>query len=274
MKKTLIKSDTDQALQKSNIHQQWEKTYQTDSNHIFFNYVFDYLDKKIRKAKGNAKVVVLDAGCGTGGHSVSLLDREYSVTAIDLSEYVIKNTSSRLKRHKKHHNITFKQDDITKLTFDDNSFDCVLCWGVLMHVPDIEKAISELSRVLKPEGILIVGEANMHSLQSIIKRCFNLIFKQKNTDINKTPFGIEKWQASPQGGLLTRQSNINHLKKELGNNNLIVEDHVAGQFTELFIKFSNKRVQTAIHFFNRIWFLYVKSPRLAFGNLILSRKKS
>ena len=42
--------------------------------------------------------------------------------------------------------------DITNITFDDNTFDVVICNHVLEHIPDDTKAMSELYRVLKPGG--------------------------------------------------------------------------------------------------------------------------
>ncbi|MBQ7453649.1 MAG: methyltransferase domain-containing protein [Selenomonadaceae bacterium] len=50
-----------------------------------------------------------------------------------------------------------KQVDITDITFDDNSFDLIMCTHVLEHIPDDKKAMSELYRVLKPGGIAFLN---------------------------------------------------------------------------------------------------------------------
>jgi SAM-dependent methyltransferase len=50
----------------------------------------------------------------------------------------------------------FRVADAEKLPFPDNSFDCVCSMGVLHHVPDTERAIREIVRVLRPGGRLIV----------------------------------------------------------------------------------------------------------------------
>ena len=51
-----------------------------------------------------------------------------------------------------------KQVDITNITFDDDSFDLIICNHVLEHIPDDKKAMSELYRVLKPKtGIALLN---------------------------------------------------------------------------------------------------------------------
>ena len=42
----------------------------------------------------------------------------------------------------------------------------MLCWGVLMHIPDADRAIGELTRVAKPGGVLVVEEINQHAPES------------------------------------------------------------------------------------------------------------
>ncbi|GGE12246.1 class I SAM-dependent methyltransferase [Psychroflexus salis] len=46
--------------------------------------------------------------------------------------------------------------DICDLPFEENSFDCILCNHVLEHIPDDEKAMKELYRILKPKGMAIL----------------------------------------------------------------------------------------------------------------------
>ena len=48
------------------------------------------------------------------------------------------------------------QYDIHDLKFEDSSFDAVVCWSILEHIPYPQKAISELRRVLKPGGAIWV----------------------------------------------------------------------------------------------------------------------
>lgn len=53
-------------------------------------------------------------------------------------------------------NIAMQNEDLTNLSFEDNSFDAILCYHVLEHIIDDKKAMSELYRILKPNGWAII----------------------------------------------------------------------------------------------------------------------
>lgn len=52
--------------------------------------------------------------------------------------------------------LAMKNEDLTNLSFSDNSFDAILCYHVLEHIVDDKKAMSEIYRVLKPNGWAII----------------------------------------------------------------------------------------------------------------------
>ncbi len=56
------------------------------------------------------------------------------------------------------------QADATSLLFEDGTFDCVYSFGVLHHIPDVEKALAEIKRVLKPGGQVMAMLYNKDSL--------------------------------------------------------------------------------------------------------------
>ena len=51
-----------------------------------------------------------------------------------------------------HSSLIDRHDDVEDLQFPDNSFNAVVCWSVLEHVPHPQRAIAEMHRVLKPNG--------------------------------------------------------------------------------------------------------------------------
>lgn len=92
----------------------------------------------------------LDAGCGSGRYSVALaLHGVDSVTAIDVSESGLKEAKRRAIDFPQ---ISFQQASVLDMPFDDATFDFVWSAGVIHHTADFDRALSELSRVLKPRG--------------------------------------------------------------------------------------------------------------------------
>jgi SAM-dependent methyltransferase len=58
------------------------------------------------------------------------------------------------------------------MPFDDESFDIVYCFGVLMHIPNVGDAIAEIRRVLKPGGILLLMVYNRSSINYHVEIMF------------------------------------------------------------------------------------------------------
>ncbi len=142
-----------------------------------------------------------------------------------------------------------------------------------MHIPDVDKAISELSRIVKRGGILAISEGNMHSLQTIAIRLLKKILGREKAVVNIVDAGIENWEETGDGRLMTRQANIDWYVKEFEKHGLELVSRRAGQFTELYWVVSSSVLKKVIHYFNKIWFKYIKIPGPAFGNILILRKK-
>lgn len=98
---------------------------------------------------------VLDVACGTGDFVLALLKASPAsqVIGLDFSEEML-----RLAR-KKAPAATFVQGDVLALPFEERRFDVVTVGFGLRNFVDIPKALSEVARVLKPNGRLIILEA-------------------------------------------------------------------------------------------------------------------
>ena len=92
---------------------------------------------------------VLDLGCGNGKTSEALLDIGAEVTGIDFSQPAVDSCINRFGDMAR-----FVCGDVCKLPFDDNGFDAVFAFHVLEHLtePELETAVSEIGRVLRPGG--------------------------------------------------------------------------------------------------------------------------
>ena len=96
----------------------------------------------------------LDAGCGGGRYSIALAHLgAASVTGIDLSEQGIDDARRRARQLNAEH-VRFDVGSVAGLPYSDAQFDCVICSGVLMHTSAPQRVLNELSRVLKPGGML------------------------------------------------------------------------------------------------------------------------
>jgi len=102
---------------------------------------------------------VLDAGCG---YSVHLeLPDAVELTGLDISPEVLE----------KHEGLDAKiVGDVETYPLPSATFDVVLCWNVLEHLPHPRAAVANLARTLKPGGLLIVGVPNLWSLKGLVTK--------------------------------------------------------------------------------------------------------
>ncbi len=120
--------------------------------HSSQGYINNWLFGRVGRGKK-----FLDYCCGTGEFSISLARNGANVTGIDISDVSIKIAKENATKYGLRDKIDFLVMDAEKLEFNDNTFDTIVCGGVLHHL-DIEKAYSELARVLSPNGEIICGE--------------------------------------------------------------------------------------------------------------------
>jgi len=95
---------------------------------------------------------ILELACGSGQLSFYLADKCSSYTATDFSENMIKEASKKNKASV--NGLKFELQDATAITYPDNTFDVVVIANALHIMPDPDKAMKEISRVLKSGGTL------------------------------------------------------------------------------------------------------------------------
>jgi len=115
---------------------------------------------------------VLEIGCGIGVITSYLAGKyRWEIIGIDLDP-------EQIARAKKDNNeneyLKFFEADATNLSFEDNEFDVVLSFDVLHHIPDWDKALSEIVRVLKPTGFYLLNDLTLPKFTArIFKYLFN-----------------------------------------------------------------------------------------------------
>jgi SAM-dependent methyltransferase len=95
---------------------------------------------------------LLDIGCGDGAYTTRLADGFNRVDAIDIQADRLTLFTERIKGSPAAHRITIGEMSATKLDYPDNTFDLVTSIEVLEHVDELDQALREIRRVLKPGG--------------------------------------------------------------------------------------------------------------------------
>ena len=97
---------------------------------------------------------VLDAACGTGRHSLWLAAQGHTVVGIDASPDMLAKARAKLP------DARFEQGELTALPLPDASVDAALCALALVHLPDLRPALSELARVVRPGGRIVISDVH------------------------------------------------------------------------------------------------------------------
>ncbi len=105
---------------------------------------------------------ILEIGPGGGQHAVEIAPfvlPEGQVDVLDIQPEMLRATEERARSAGVDNVVANIGDASARLPFEDGTFDAVYLSGVLGELPDPERALGEMRRVLKPNGRLLVGEA-------------------------------------------------------------------------------------------------------------------
>ncbi len=108
-------------------------------------------------------MTVLELGCGSGVYTIGLakaVGSQGKLYAVDMQQAMIERLKRRLEKPEcsEFTNIETKLADAYELPFTSESIDLVVMVAVLPEIPDKGRALREIRRILKPDGILAVSE--------------------------------------------------------------------------------------------------------------------
>lgn len=152
----------------------------------------DLLEEKITRqypARCKEEISVLDVGTGPGFFSILLAEMGYQVTAIDYTEEMLKEAvkNAGIWNEK----ISFRQMNAEKLEFKQDSFDVLVSRNVTWNLPHPEQAYKEWNRVLKPDGLMLVFDANWYHYLYNENAREGYLRDRKNTKAEGVPDEIE-----------------------------------------------------------------------------------
>src|SRR5712692_3695465 len=104
-----------------------------------------------------------DLGCGTGQVAAALAPFVARVVAVDESAAMLQAAKKRLHEFE---NVDLRRGELEALPIDDARLDCATLMLVLHHVPEPEKALAEVARVLRPGGRVVLVDMLPHDRES------------------------------------------------------------------------------------------------------------
>jgi len=108
---------------------------------------------------GKTSYRLLEAGCGSASH-LSFKSNVYRV-GIDISEKQLQRNTDLNEEI---------QGDIQEYDLQPSSFDVIVCWDVLEHLSNPQKALERFARAIKDEGIIILKLPNVLSLKGLLTK--------------------------------------------------------------------------------------------------------
>ena len=126
----------------------------------FFNFLYQSvrqitIKKKVSMIRKLGTKSLLDIGCGTGEFLNEAQIKGINVCGIEPSE-------KARRQCQKNYNLTVSESANLE-EYKRDSFDCITMWHVLEHMPDLNKLIKEIHRIIKNKGKLIIGVPNYKS---------------------------------------------------------------------------------------------------------------
>lgn len=147
---------------------------------------------------------ILDVGCGAGMMAKEVANRGYEIWGMDYSYNMVKKAKAICNVNTKL-DTNFLQGNIESLPFKDSVFDMVLCLGVITYLKSEQKALHEMSRILKPGGTMILSILNKFSLAKcldisvLVKRRLQkitgnrIVSWKKRAEIEENHFAIKSY---------------------------------------------------------------------------------
>jgi SAM-dependent methyltransferase len=104
---------------------------------------------------------LLDVGCGTGHFLAAMRRCGWQVDGEDMTPAAVRIARGR-------HGLNIFEGTLEEAAYPDESFDAVTLWNVIEHVPDPPATIREVARILKPDGLIVMGTPNVDAFDARI----------------------------------------------------------------------------------------------------------
>ena len=203
VEKMYIKNDSLSIRQ--NLHDKYSVNKYGWHNWVFDQYNF------------SENIKVIEFGCGTGNTWVNKNDKlpkNVNIILTDISPLMIEKIKGKFDNNEK---FSYKIMDIQEIPFEDEYFDVIIANHMLYHVPDLGRALSEVKRALKNDGIFYtttIGNLHLKELEDVYR-----IFER----FAKFSYSSEITFTLNNGNEILRK-NFTEIEKRVYRDSLIVTD--------------------------------------------------
>ena len=245
----------------------WDRDYYDPISSSYYDAAVATM---LRLMQVEKEATVLDAGCGPGVHSIRVASAGFKVCAIDISQEMLHEAKRRVTDAGLERRVEFRQDDLTKLSFPNSSFRYAFSWGVVIHIPEIEKALDELSRIIEPRGTLAIYLTNKDCLDQKIEGAARTLMHKK---LDVRQFDLGKGVQYQMNGheLWLWQFDIPAFQKSVEKRGFRMTHRVAGEFSEI-QRHTKGVIRRSLLRLNNLYYSLKLSPSLASTNLLIFQK--
>lgn len=164
----LLSTTQNSAATANTVNKQW---YSSDYVSGYIRRAY-YLKKRFSRKITEIESIkrggnLLDLGCGVGLflESVSEMARSsWNLYGVDINKKLIKEAKTRLGRNVPN----LYTGRLTSLKLEQNFFDCITCFDLLEHDNLLDLTLSEIKKILKPSGLLLIQSPNQRSVMAYL----------------------------------------------------------------------------------------------------------
>jgi SAM-dependent methyltransferase len=192
----------------------------------------------------------------------------YRCVGVDISETILKQAEQNLARSGLAGRVRFQSESLEDLSFADGTFDAVHCRGVLMHVPNWERALGQLCRVLKPGGKVVIFESNTAAVEAgRVRRV-----RSARSRVVRTAGGLEFCAEKDGQPMVTRIADMPYLLGRLRAFGVEPVARFATEFWDVY-RFAPGLCRDLAIRFNRLWFALRLPTGPSIDNAVVGEKQ-
>lgn len=257
-----------EVFEKKETFAKWDADYYTPIAERYYDMAVPAMLRDLGVTPGER---VLDAGCGPGVHAIRAAKAGMMVHAIDFSATALEEAAARIARAGVTSSVTIEQADLTALPFGDGSFRAIFSWGVIIHIPEVDRALSELARILTRGGRIALYVLNRSALDPKIESFARFLLRRPPPAQERLALGTRTWFNLDGETLCLWRFDITALTRRMAELGLVLRGRRAGEFSEMQLRFRGP-TRAVLQQFNNFYATAGLPARFAIANLLVFEK--